>query len=338
MPWPRRRSAGPPATSQHQYLTIVAFVVGSIAVTRLFVHGLDGFNLESEWLIFTIADLGFYLIFCIAGRFAFCQTLMMALGAYTSANVVQHHAFWIALVAGVGVAAVFALLLGMALSRTEDFLFAVGTLAVAQLSNTVFVQWTSFTGPGGLTSSVPYLSFFGTALMGGQGEIWFILACAALVLVICAFFERSPVVRELVAARELPDVTQALGIRIRPIQVAIFVVGSAFGGLAGVLFAFQQGSVSSDSFNLTLGIGLLLMPIIGGMGSMWGPVVGALLYVELPQLLSSLSRFAPLAYGIALLVIVLAFPEGLLGIVRACRRRLLSRRNVKTLGRTDAGR
>jgi branched-chain amino acid transport system permease protein len=133
------------------------------------------------------------------------------------------------------------------------------------------------------------------------------------------------VVRELVAARELPEVASALGIRTRPIQVGIFVVGSLFGGMAGVLFAFQQGSVSPDSFSLTLAIGLLLMPIVGGMATMWGPVVGALFYVELPQILTSLSRFSHLAYGVLLIVIVLVFPEGLLGIVRLLGRLLRDR-------------
>jgi ABC-type branched-subunit amino acid transport system permease subunit len=137
-----------------------------------------------------------------------------------------------------------------------------------------------------------------------------------LTLFICTAIERSPLTREAIAARDLPEVSRSWGVRSRQVTLAMFVIGSGLGGLAGALAVLWTGSVGTDSFGVTLAIGLLLMPIIGGVHSMWGTVVGALLYVMLPELLSGLSRYAPLAYGVILVVTIIALPDGLLGAAR----------------------
>jgi branched-chain amino acid transport system permease protein len=315
---PRSRSAGqrPPSYAAHQGVTIIVFAALTIVITLGLVTSDVWRNLENEWLIYGIAALGFYLMFCVAGRFAFCQPFMMTLAAYTTAKVAAHHSTWLAIGAGVAITAVFAVVFGILLARTDDFFFSIGTLALVQVGATVFLRWNDFTGPNGLTTNVPAPSVFGKVLITQKDLFWFFLAFFVLTLFICTAIERSPLTREAIAARDLPEVSRSWGVRSRQVTLAMFVIGSGLGGLAGALAVLWTGSVGTDSFGVTLAIGLLLMPIIGGVHSMWGTVVGALLYVMLPELLSGLSRYAPLAYGVILVVTIIALPDGLLGAAR----------------------
>ena len=115
----------------------------------------------------------------------------------------------------------------------------------------------------------------------------------------------------------------------------MFVIGSALGGLSGALAAYWQGSVSNESFGLALAIGIFLMPIIGGVDSMWGPVAGALLYVGLPRLLSDLDRYATLIYGVALVAAIILLPNGIIGGARRLRATVAGRRYRRATSEPD---
>jgi ABC-type branched-subunit amino acid transport system permease subunit len=312
----------PPARSLHQYRSIGIFAAATAAVTSMLVTTEFGLSVVNQWLLYSMAAIGFYLVFCVAGRFAFCQTFMMATGAYTAAYVSREHAFWIGLIAGVVVVVIVATLFGLLVRKTEAFYFAIATLAFAQLGSAFFTRRTDLTGPSGLVTNVPLPSPLGEPLSTQQEMFWLLLPMLALCLVVATFIERSPVAREAMAARDLPELAITSGINVDRIRVVMFVVGSALGGLSGALAAYWQGSVSNESFGLALAIGIFLMPIIGGVSSMWGPVAGALLYVGLPRLLSGLDRYATLIYGVALVAAIIMLPNGIVGAFRQGRARL----------------
>jgi len=306
----------PPAQTRHQYRAIAAFVAVAAALTSLFVPTEFGMSIVNQWLLYSMAAIGFYLVFCVAGRFAFCQTFMMATGAYTAAYVAREWPFWIGLGAGVLVVVIVATLFGLLVRKTEAFYFAIATLAFAELGAAFFTRRTDFTGPSGLSTNVPLPSPLGTPLATQQSMFWLLLPMLALCLVVAAFVERSPVARQAIAARDLPELASTYGISDGRIRVVMFVVGSSLGGLSGALAAYWQGSVSNESFGLALAIGIFLMPIIGGVESMWGPVAGALLYVGLPRMLSDLERYSTLIYGVALVAAIILLPNGIIGGVR----------------------
>lgn len=313
----------PPAQTRHQYRAIVAFLIGTIVVTKLFVTTEFGLSLANQWIIYSMAAVGFYLVFCVAGLFAFCQTFMMATGAYTAAYIARDHFFWVGIGGGVAVVVVVAVLFGALVRKAEAFYFSIATLALSQLGGALFTRWTSFTGPSGLASNVPLPVIFGHSLRRQSELFWMLLVGLVICLLVAVFVERSPMVRESVATRDLPELAQSAGIRTERLQLAMFVIGSALGGLAGALTAYWQGSVSTESFGLALAIGIFLMPIVGGVDSVWGPIAGALLYVGLPRALSGLEKYAALIYGVVLVAAIIALPDGIIGTTR----RALSQRH-----------
>jgi branched-chain amino acid transport system permease protein len=322
----------PPIYRRHPLIQLAFFAGICVLISRQFAGDDANMHVINTWLIYTIAGVGFYLMFVVAGRFAFCQTFMMTTGGYTAAYLGRDHPFWPSLLAAVGVVVVVAAVFGLMCARTESFLFAVATLALGQIGAAVYIHWNGFTGPQGLSSNVPAPRPYGTDFLAESDMYWMLFPMLVLCLLIALFMDRSPVGREAAAARDMPEVARSCGIPTRKLQFALFVLGSAMGGLAGGLAAFWQGSIAPETFGLTLALGLFLIPILGGIGSVWGTVLGALLYVELPNWLSGLAKYSSLTYGVVLVVVIIALPQGLIGALSQVTRRLLPASLVGNIG------
>ena|GEM_PF-368638 len=308
------RSRWPRPYRKHHYATLVAFAVAVIIVMQVVVTDPSNQHLINLWLVESIAAVGFYLVFCLAGRFAFSQTLMMALGAYTSAYFGLKYGFWTGFILGMLLVAVFALVVALALSRVQEFYFAIATLALTDIGIQVFNNWTAFAGPSGTQGGLPPPSFFGITLLTDPQVFWMLLVALAVALLVAILIERSPLRRKAVAARDLPTVARFNGTRLLPVQVGLFVVGSMLGGLSGILLAGWQGTVSSQSFGIQLAIGIFVMVILGGVGSVWGPIIGALFVVFVPNKLQFLSNYTSVVYGVVLVVGIILLPRGVVGV------------------------
>lgn len=309
----------PRALQGRQYLGICAFVVLVALVGPLIGSTRSAQFLVNLWLVYAVAGLGFYWIFGLAGRFAFCQTFMMALGGYVSAFVSRTlggEAFLLAIAAGTVAAAVVATVLGLAVRKAQHFYFAIATFAVSQIGTAVFTQATSFTGTNGQAVGIPPIEIAGLQLVQDGAIFWFFLAVLTLALLLAVWIERSPMRRNAIAARDNRVVADLAGVRSTRVQVTLFALGSGLGGLAGALVGHWQGVIATDSFGLDLAIGLFLMLLLGGVSSPWGPVIGAAVFVALPHLLSGAEAYGPILYGVLLLVVVLAMPQGIVGGVR----------------------
>ncbi len=298
------------------YLSVAVFVVAVAivgpAVTNSRAHKYE-LNL---WLVYAVAGIGFYWVFGLAGRFAFCQTFMMALGGYTSAYVSDlgdGQPFVLSVICGVLAASAVAFAVGVLVRRSQQFYFAIATLAVTSIGTEVFRNWHSFTGPNGARNGIRPPNILGHEFLEDTSVFWLFLGVLAGVLLLAAAIERSPLRREAMAARDNPAVASLAGIAVGRIQLALFVLGSALGGLSGALFGHWSGGVSTNSFGIDLAIGIFLMLYLGGVGSMWGPVLGAGVYVLLPELISGIDKYTKIVYGSLLLVIVLALPQGVVG-------------------------
>ena len=272
-------------------------------------------NLLDLWLAYSIAALGFYWAFALGGRFAFCQTFMMAVGGYSLAWLSRHGIpFGLAVLGATALTAAVAAVVGLLLWRTEHLYFALGTLAVTEIGLLVFSRTSSFTGTNGNVTSIDYPEIFGMTLRT-DGQMFYLLAAALLLLLLLAvLIERSPLIRQLHAVRVIPVVARSTGVPVGGLRMTMFIAGSAVGGLSGALITGWQGFIGVDSFGLDLGIGLFLMVILGGVSSHWGVMLGAAFYVAVPELLSGVQQYMTIIYGALLLLIVLLFPEGLIGI------------------------
>jgi branched-chain amino acid transport system permease protein len=318
----RRGSAiQPPVYGQHHYLVTGAFLVlVALIAPQVFTSRSDQF-LVNLWLVYSITGIGFYWVFGLAGKFAFCQTFMMALGGFMSAWLTRaddgpNQPFIVGVMGAVAITCLMALLLGLSVRRAQHFYFAIATLALESIGFTVFKEWTDFTGPNGTTVGVRPASLAGREFLLEDEVFWLFLGTLALVLLLACLIERSPLRREAVAARDNFLVANVAGVRADRHQLVLLVLGSGLGGLSGALIAHWNGVIGIDSFGIDLAIGIFLMLLLGGMHSMWGPVLGAAFYVAVPDLLSDLERYSAMVYGLVLLVVVIAVPEGLVGAVR----------------------
>lgn len=294
------------------------FLVGALGVIfaiSLITSSSNALNLLDLWLAYSIAALGFYWIFALGGRFAFCQTFMMALGGYTTAWLDRHDVpFALAVLGAIALTAAAAAVIGMLLWRAEHLYFALGTLAVTEIGLVLFGRTNAFTGTNGNVTGVGYPELSGTQLRTDADVFWLLAGVLAVLLLLAVFLDRSPVKRDLAAARELPMVARSAGVAVGRLRLGMFVLGSATGGLSGALITHWQGFIGVDSFGLQLGIGLFLMVILGGVTSHWGVLAGAGFFVAIPELLTGMSQYMPIVYGALLLVTILAFPGGLAGI------------------------
>jgi branched-chain amino acid transport system permease protein len=301
---------------RRQYLILAVVVVLVVLIAQLSTSR-STINLLDLWLAYGIAALGFYWTFALGGRFAFCQTFMMALGGYTLAWFVGHgFPFLVALLAAVVVTAVAAALVAIVLWRAEHLYFGLGTLAVTEIGLVLFGRSSEFTGTNGNVNNVDYPVIFGITLRTDGQVFWLFTAVLALLLLLAVFLARSPLIRELAGVRETPLVARTTGVRVGRLRLVMFVLGSATGGLSGALITGWQGFIGVDSFGLDLGIGLFLMVILGGVASHWGALAGAAFYVAVPELLSGLAQYMSIIYGALLLIVIMLFPEGLVGVWR----------------------
>jgi branched-chain amino acid transport system permease protein len=321
----------PPIYRGVPYVTI-ALVIGAITLYRnTRTSGFAQENLFNDWLIYAIVVLGFYFVFGVAGQFAFSQAAVFGLGGYASAWATRNpdNSMLLGVLAAAAIVGVVALAFALLMQRAEHFYFAVGTLGLQSIIVLVVTKWQSFThGAGGEVVGIRRWELFGETFQSSFAVFKLLIVALAIALVVAALIERSPVRREAIAVRDQPVVARTLGLPTLRIRVAMFVLGSVFAAVAGSLYAHRTGSLSTESFGVHLGLYIFLMAILGGLGSMWGPIVGSWFFVYSNDWLSRseievashpLREFKPIVFGLLLIVVMIAAPEGITGLLRRLR-------------------
>lgn len=309
----------PPVYVRRQGLGFAALVlVAGVAIALAdspFSQGLVG-----QWATLAIAGLGFYLAFGIGGQFSFCQAALVGVGAYSSAWLTETHGlpFLVGLAGAVAITALVAALLFLLIRRCDAFYFAIATLAFGFLAIVVFREWTAFAGPGGERRSLPGISIGGDALTG-RALTAAIVAVLLVAVALALLIERSPVSREAAAVRHVPLAASTFGIDVLRIRATLFVAGAAYAGAAGCLLAHRNRVLSPEAFDIQLAIDLFLLLLFGGLGSAWGPVLGAAFVVWAPEQLRFIGRDRDLVFGALLIAIIIFVPDGLVGVAGRAR-------------------
>jgi branched-chain amino acid transport system permease protein len=187
------------------------------------------------------------------------------------------------------------------------------TLAFAQIAWSVVYQWDAFTG-----GSNGMVGVWPAAWLSGKTAFYY------LALVLCGagiwFLRRmlfSPWGYALRAGRDSPLRCDAIGMNVARLQWAAFVVAGVFGGLAGAVYAFSKGSISPDTMSIARSVDGLVMVLLGGVQTLSGPVAGAVAFTWLQDSIARNTDYWRALLGIAILVLVLAFPQGIAGFFRA---------------------
>ncbi|MCE3550881.1 branched-chain amino acid ABC transporter permease [Pseudonocardia sp. RS11V-5] len=246
------------------------------------------------------------------------------LGAYGTAILSLHFqaSFWVILVAVVVVAAVTAVVLGLPILRTRGLYFAIATLAIGVIGTDVANNWVEVTqGPIGL-AGIERPDLLGWDLSDLQPMYFFAAVVAFLAVGVVAFFARSRYGQVLVAVREDEQLAQSFGYRTLAFKVGGFALSSVIAAVAGIVYAYAIQYVSPTPFSfLTGSFQAFVVVAVGGGGTVWGPVVAAVLLVGVPDLLDFSPTTNQFIYAVALLVVVVALRGGVVPALRRLARR-----------------
>jgi len=277
-------------------------------------------SLLTDLLIFGLFAMSLDLIMGYTGMLSFGHAAYFGLGAYASALVLLEFAqpVPVALAAGMLLAGVVAVPVGWLSTRSTGIYFAMLTLAFAQFLYTVAYKWRSLTGGSDGIAGVPKTALFwgGPSLASSHAFYFLAAACVVLSLVLCRAVVRSPFGRALQAIRENERRFTSLGRDPRPFKLVVFVIAAVFAGLAGALFAPFRGFASPEvMFWVFSGQGLMMVTI-GGIGTLVGPILGAMVFILIQEMLSSYTEHWMIFTGAVFVLIVIFLPGGLVGTAR----------------------
>lgn len=247
--------------------------------------------------------LGLSLLTGFTGLFSFGHAGFMAIGAYVSAvcTLYYHIPFVPAMVLGAAASMVMALIIGYFTLGLKGDYFCIATLGFGESVRLIFDNLDFFGGARGI-SSIPMITTFELTL------VICILAVAALTLLI-----HSRHGRNMIAIREEELASQAIGIHVFRYKMISFAVSAAYAAVGGALYAHYLGYLQPLMFQLTKSTEMTIMVIFGGLGSIGGSVIGAVLLTFLPELLRSFANWRLVFYGAAVVLIMISRPQGLMG-------------------------
>ena len=275
-----------------------------------------GIFILSMWAVMTIAAIGLNLTLGYAGQVSLAQAAFVGIGAYITAWLTTKGAwpFWPTYFLGFASCFVVGWALGYPALRVQHHYLAFVTLAFNTLVFLVFrnEEWLT-NGISGI-SNVPRPSLFGYSLKGGREFYYFCLAHLAFVSAAAWWLIRSPWGRAFVAVRENPVRALSLGVDVRRYTLMAFAVGAGLGGISGTLYAPLTQFVDPTPFALGLSLNLLLMVVLGGSGYFFGPFVGAIVAVLLPEWLRFAQGYYLMGYALLVMVMMAFWPSGLLGL------------------------
>ena len=273
--------------------------------------------------------LGLDFILGYAGQLSLGQSAFYGLGAYVSTLLVTRLGapFWIAFAAGVAFAGLAGMILALFAVRLRGHYLAIASLGFAVIIHQILLNWISLTqGPLGIygIAPPPALALPGLPEIDFRNPValfYLVAGFALLTYFILDQLVRSPIGETLIAIREDDVSASSLGINAAAWKVFAFGVGAAVGGAAGCFYASFVGTLVPDAFFITESFTILSMVIVGGMGTLVGPVCGAILLTLLPELLRGIGDLRLVVYGVALTLVVLFMPGGLVQAARLVRAR-----------------
>ncbi len=309
-----RGGAGWPA------LIVAAAVAGQV---------LDDYALAvaTSILIYAILGLGLNVVVGYAGMLDLGFAAFYAIGAYVSALLMLdlHWSLWASLPVVVAAAALAGVVIGYPTLRLRSDYLAIVTLGFGEITRITVTNLDVTGGPNGLTG-LPPVTVAGHELVSPRDLFHLALAFFAVVVAVTALISRSRLAHAWRAIRRDDRAAEAIGVPTRRAKLLAYVIGAAVGSLAGPLSAAQLGTVDPSNFTFLTSLLVLFVVIIGGLGSRPGVLLGAAVVVGLPEVLRSVQDVRGLVFGVVVIVLIIARPQGMWP---ARRRRLGGRPGVR---------
>lgn len=275
-------------------------------------------------LIYAVVGLGLMLLSGFTGLFSLGHAAFIGVGAYTEGVLVAAGLpFPLAMAAAGLVAAAVGVVVGLPALRVKGIYLAIATLAFGFIVVEVFARWESVTG-GNAGMHVKSPTLLGWSADSDQSFYFVCLVVAVIATLAILNILRSPTGRAFVAIRDSEVSAQSLGIHLARTKTLSFALSAAFAGVGGALYAHKLQFISPDQFEILQSIDLVLMIVVGGIGSVHGAFLGAIFLITMPQAIALAKDFLPAAigqapglqgtvYGLVLIAFVLFEPLGLYG-------------------------
>jgi len=268
-------------------------------------------------LLYAVLGMGLNIVVGYAGLLDLGYVAFYAIGAYTYALLASpqfdlHLPFLLILVIGGGLAALAGVLLGIPVLRLRGDYLAIVTLGFGEIIRVLMNNLDRVTnGPQGI-ARIDEATILGWHLATPLDFLFLLVGLAVLVFLFVWRLQESAVGTALAAVREDQDAARGCGIDTTGVKLIAFATSATIGGLGGVVFAAMQRFVSPESFTFWESLSIVLVVVVGGLGNPLGMVLGAGLLVLMPELLRAYADYRQLLYGVALVLIILARPMGLI--------------------------
>jgi branched-chain amino acid transport system permease protein len=266
-------------------------------------------------LVNAVAAMGVNLSMGYGGQVSIGHAGFVAIGAYTAAVLMTKLGvtYWVTLPLGGALAALFGFLIGLPALRLSHLYIGMVTFGFGQAIGFVALNWVALTnGPNGI--AVPPITL-GTFMFTPDTFYYVIAAVFLALLWIARNLVSSRIGRSFLALRESETAAEAMGVNLVRYKTMAFAVGAAYGGVAGSLYAGLSQFVNPDAFVFLVSVLYLTMNVVGGMGTLAGPVLGALIFTVMPELLRAFAEYKEFLSGALLLTFLVFFPRGLVGIL-----------------------
>jgi branched-chain amino acid transport system permease protein len=295
----------------------------SVLVLLLFLPTLSGENYYFLHIsimvgIFVILAQGLNILFGYAGQISIGHAAFYAIGAYASALAAAHLSlpFWGSALVAILFASLVGFFLGLTCLRLRGEYLAITTVAFGEIVQVILTQWEEVSGgPEGFLN-IPK-AHIGSFLFDTPVRFYYLtLFITLLSLVLAKNLTSFKLGRSFRSVRDDPLAANILGVDTTKVKLIAFVLSAAYSGLAGSLYAHYSRALLPDYFSLSLSVLIFMMVMLGGMGSLYGPVIGAILLTVSFELLRVLQVYQMVIYGVLVLLITIFAPEGLMGIVK----------------------
>jgi branched-chain amino acid transport system permease protein len=295
-------------------------VLATIVFLMVFPWLIPNQSVAINILIYGLYALGFNLLFGYMGMLSFGHAAFLGVGAYaTGILIAQYHApWWIAIPAAVLIAATVALIMGLLAIRTRGIYFAMVTLALSQCVYFLVYQFPPSGGENGLRGvNVGQIDVLGISLdlLNPTVKYYFFLSFVAIALWLISRILASPFGGVIEAVRENAARARACGFNVERTKLITFMLSGAFCGLAGALNAIHLSSVPIETLHYETSGLVVMICLLGGMGTFFGPFVGAALFLLIQDTFSLWTEHWQLYVGAIFMFFVLFFPKGVWGTI-----------------------
>jgi branched-chain amino acid transport system permease protein len=280
-------------------------------------------ELATRVVVMGLAAMSLNFLLGFTGVLSFGHAAYFGLGAYGTAMAIKYVApdTWLGIAAGVAIATVAAALIGALIVKRRGVYFAMVTIAFGQVFYFIAFRWNAVTGgDDGLTGWHRMPIDFGFTQLDIYGDdkafYYFVLAIFAVCVAIMGMLLGSPFGRTLLAIRENERRARFLGIPIERHIWLSFVISCLFVSVAGSLYALLNNFTDPRALRFDLSGNLVIMAVLGGMRSFWGPLIGAAVFVALQDYVSSHTENWMSVIGLVFVLVVRFFPRGILGVLR----------------------